>query len=736
MKKIYYSFLLIISTLVFGQNSLDIIPKPNYIENQNGSFHWNSNTKIISDKEFVDVVNLLKSYPILKENSTTKSHKNSLKIVKKNFPKNKYELIVSSNEIILNVGSKEAAFNGITSLLQLIWLNKNHPIPAVKIIDEPRFEYRGLHLDVSRHFLPVDFIKKYLDVMALYKFNQFHWHLTDGPGWRLEIKKYPLLTDKAAWRNYTEWKDWWENGRQYVDRTHPNAYGGFYTQNEAKEIVKYATKKGINVIPEIEMPGHSEEVLAVYPHLSCKGIPYSSSEFCIGNPETLPFLKNILDEVLAIFPSKYIHVGGDEAEHNNWKQCPKCQGLIKKEGLKDEYELQSYLMKHIDQYLSSKGRIMVGWDEILEGGLSEGATVMSWRGEDGGIKAAEMGHDVIMTPGKYLYLDQYQSDPSTQPPALGGYLPIQQVYSYNPVPESLSDNNKKHILGAQGNVWAEWMPTASSVEYMVFPRALAVSEINWTNEESKNYDDFQKRLQSHYPILNDLGLNFYRPSYAVFPKIKLSEDRTFTEVKLESEQINPVIRFTTNGENPTKNSELYSKSLNFKGKTTLKSAIFMGDVRVVKIRELIVDYHKAIDKKVTYIHPWQGYPAQKEATLTNGLPGGSSYGDLQWQAFGGKGLSVIIDMEKNQTYKELGIRFMQQSGVGIYFPGKITVSISNDNKNFEVVNSFSIDKVSDNGQQKVNRFEIDMKGTSGRYIKVEADNPMRGYIFTDEIMVY
>src|SRR5690606_10458582 len=359
--------------------------------------------------------------------------------------------------------------------------------------DSPRFAYRGLRLDVSRHFYPISFLEKYIDLMAIYKLNRFHWHLTDGAGWRLEIKKYPELTQKAAWRNFSLWKDWWNSPRQYVEMGSPNAYGGYYTQEEARHLVDYAARKGITIIPEIEMPGHSEEVLAVYPHLSCSGLPYQNSEFCIGNEETFTFLTGVLDEVMDVFPSEFIHIGGDEASKESWKTCPKCKKRIEDEGLKNVEELQSYLSKRINEYVKSKDRKIIGWDEILEGGLAEGATVMSWRGEEGGIKAANSGHDVIMTPGSPMYFDSYQSNPMDQPEAIGGFTPLSKVYNYDPVPSDIGDNNRKHILGVQANLWTEYMPTQEHVEYMAYPRVLALAEVAWTSAEQKDWTDFESR---------------------------------------------------------------------------------------------------------------------------------------------------------------------------------------------------------------------------------------------------
>lgn len=500
-KNVLISALLPASFLVSAQRNFDIIPKPSSVAIGRGEYVFPAKVKVNVSPEFDKTLALISEYPAFKNRSAVipvKSGQGDLNIVKVNDPQlnpGAYKLKIDKKGILIQASDVSGAINGIHTLIQLGLLQEDSSRLAYSVIeDKPRFSYRGLHLDVSRHFFPLSFVKKYIDLMALYKFNNFHWHLTDGAGWRLQIKKYPELTNKAAWRTHTVWKDWWQNGRQYIEEGRPNASGGYYTQEEAKELVKYAADRGINVIPEIEMPGHSEEVLAVYPELSCSGKPYTQSEFCIGNPKTFEFLQGVIDEVLEIFPSKYIHIGGDEADKNHWKSCPKDQALMKKEGLKSVDELQSFAIRKMDKYLQSRGRILVGWDEILDGGLTPGAVVMSWRGESGGIKAANAGHDVIMTPGEFLYFDSYQTDPRTQPEAIGGFLPLEKVYSYNPVPSELNKENEKHVLGAQANLWAEYIPTTNHVEYMVFPRALALAEVNWTPKENKNVDDFKKEV--------------------------------------------------------------------------------------------------------------------------------------------------------------------------------------------------------------------------------------------------
>ena len=460
----------------------------------------------------------------------------------------------------------------------------SYSVPSVEIEDTPRFAYRGLMLDVSRHFSTKEFIKKQIDALAYYKINRLHLHLTDAAGWRLEIKKYPLLTDFAAWRTDPTWKKWWNGGRKYLRYDEPGASGGYYTQDDIREILEYARQHYITVIPEIEMPSHSEEVLAAYPQLSCSGEPYKNSDFCVGNEETFTFLENVLTEVMELFPSEYIHVGGDEAGKSAWKTCPKCQKRMKDEHLANVDELQSYLIHRIEKFLNNHGRRLLGWDEILQGGIAPNATVMSWRGEEGGIAAVTSGHHAIMTPGAYCYLDSYQDAPYSQPEAIGGYLPLKKVYAYDPVPASLTAEQAKLVYGVQGNLWVEYIPTPEHVEYMIYPRMLALAEVAWSAPERKSWPDFHTRALS---AVADLQKKGYHP-------FDLSK-----EIGSRPESLQPVS-------------------------------------------------HLALGKKVTYNSSYSPhYPAQGNTALTDGIRGDWTYGDGSWQGFiSDNRLDVTIDMEK------------------------------------------------------------------------------------------
>ncbi len=423
-----------------------------------------------------------------------------------------YTLTVKKNQVVIAGDNAEGVFYGVQSLIQLLPAepSKSLTIPQVTIVDSPRFAYRGLHLDVGRHFFPVEFVKRYIDFIALHKMNYFHWHLTEDQGWRIEIRKYPLLTKVGGCRAGTVIG---HNTSAYDSIPHC----GYYTQDEIRDVVKYAADRYITIIPEIEMPGHSSAALTAYPYLGCTGGPYQVQQrwgvfrdvFCAGNDSTFQFLQDVLDEVIALFPSKYIHIGGDECPKDRWKTCPKCQQRIRDNNLKDEHELQSYFIQRIEKYLNSKGRSIIGWDEILEGGLAPNATVMSWRGEQGGIDAAKQHHHVVMTPGQYVYLDhaQKKNDDSL---TIGGFLPIENVYNYEPVPAALGADEAKYILGAQANVWTEYMANIAKVEYMIFPRLSALSEVLWSPRESRNWSDFSMRMQTQFRRYDLWKVNYYK----------------------------------------------------------------------------------------------------------------------------------------------------------------------------------------------------------------------------------
>lgn len=539
--------------LANAEEDYQIIPKPVSLETSTGKFLVDSNTKITGITELknegdylAEMLSHVANVSVAFEAGASGNVELKLDDTIEN--EEGYTLTVTYDKVIISGKTAKGVFYGIQTLRQLLPADvesKNNQIaeltiPAVTIKDNPRYVYRGMHLDVARHFFPVSFIKKYIDLIALHKMNTFHWHLTEDQGWRIEIKKYPKLTEIGSKRNGT-----------IIDH-HPGTgndekeYGGFYTQEEVKDIVKYATDRHVTVIPEIELPGHSGAAIAAYPYLSCfpeeptvvtndmgskkgkeiqaAGTPKIVQEtwgvfddvYCAGNEETFTFLQDVLDEVITLFPSEYIHIGGDECPKANWKRCPKCQARMKKEGLHDEHELQSYFIQRIEKYLNGKGKNIIGWDEILEGGLAPNATVMSWRGTKGGIEAAKQHHNVMMTPGHSCYFDHYQvkdkDAKAKEPIAIGGNTTVSDVYAYEPTPEELTKEESKYILGAQGNVWTEYMKTTDYVEYMILPRMTALSEVVWSPKASRNWNDFYLRLQHLSDRYDALDLNYAKHS--------------------------------------------------------------------------------------------------------------------------------------------------------------------------------------------------------------------------------
>ena len=402
-----------------------------------------------------------------------------------------YRLVVASEGVTIAASTPAGLFYGIQSLNQMA--AGAETLPCVEIEDYPRFSYRGVLIDISRHFRTKEFIMRQIDMMAQMKMNRLHLHLTDAAGWRIEVDAYPALCSYAAWRTPATWKEWWYGDRKYVEEGSEGAYGGYLTKEEARELVEYASERYVTIIPEIEMPGHSDEVLAAYPHLKCTTMPEHQGDLCIGKEATFHMMQAILDEIIEIFPSEYIHIGGDEAGKSSWSECLDCQRRMKQEGLTDVDELQSYMIHRIEEYLNSKGRQIIGWDEILQGGLAPNATVMSWRGEEGGREAAAMGHNVVMSPHGYCYIDAPQDAPQTQPESIGGYLPLRKVYSYEPIPETMSEDVARYILGVQANLWAEFIFEDDHYEMMLWPRAIAVAEIGWSQPEDRCYDEFHRR---------------------------------------------------------------------------------------------------------------------------------------------------------------------------------------------------------------------------------------------------
>lgn len=650
-----------------------------------------------------------------------------------------YNLTVSKQGVNIQASSAAGAFYGLQTLAQLARNEKELPVTTIK--DEPRFPYRGLHLDVSRHFFNTDYVKKQIDLVATYKINRLHWHLTDGAGWRLEIPGYPRLTEFAAWRKAANLQDWGKYNHRFYEKDEEGGYGGYYTEADVREVLEYARLRHVTVIPEIEMPGHSGEVLAAYPQLSCTGEPYTSGEVCIGNEETFKFFEDVLDEVIRLFPSRYIHIGGDEASRRHWKACPKCQKRMKEEGLKDESELQSYMIARIEKYLNDKGREIIGWDEILDGGLAPNATVMSWRGTEGGIAAARMGHYAIMTPESHCYLDHYQDDPETQPLAFGACVPIGQTYSYDPAPDSLESDICKYILGVQGNVWAEYLPTYEHAEYMIYPRIIALAEVGWTPMKNKHSESFKRRINNEIRHIKAIGYNPFTLSELVQTSQTVDYAKKRIMLSLTSEKHPIDIRYTTDGSEPTASSKLYKKPFAVKDSILLTARLFDGEKPIGKSLHLRTDYHKGIGKKITYA-PGGGYYQHKEVYkgggdtgLLDGLRGGKSYMDGRWQGFCPNDLDATIDLGEVTTIHRVMANFMQIRTPQVFLPAKVEVWASVDGKEFSLLGSDTCSE-EDAGKDVIFRdFGWTGTPTEARYVRFHAIQGKKQFLFTDEIVI-
>lgn len=591
---------------VYNQG-INITPRPQQVVENEGKFILNSNTVFATEdqdlekiaKFFAAKIKRSTGYELFLTEKTPDANYINL-IIDKNLDVNEegYTLNVTPEGITITATTPHGAFYGMQSVMQLLPAEIESPtlinaqewsMPAVQIKDEPKLGYRGQMLDVCRHFSDVDFIKKQLDVLATLKINTFHWHLTEDQGWRIEIKKYPKLTEISSQRVEGE----------------GNTYGPyFFTQEQVKEVVAYAKERFIEVIPEIELPGHGVAALTAYPEFSCTGGPFevrniwgvSNDIYCAGNDATFEFLENVIAEVAPLFESEYFHIGGDEAPKSRWKNCPKCQARIKAEGIKADKEhsaeekLQSYFVQRIEKVLLKHGKKMIGWDEILEGGLAPTATVMSWRGEQGGITAGNMGHDVIMTPSPWFYLDAFQGDPNLAPVGIGSFIKLSKTYSYNPIPEKLAEDKRHHILGVQANVWTEYMYNQDLIEYYLYPRISALAEVGWTNEDRKDYEDFERRLDNFRVRLDMHNINYYIP----VPEDKNAPSCNFVaftdQATMEFTTTEPAkIVYTIDGSEPTANSLEYTKALTFHENTELKVRSILASGKMGSVRSITLE---------------------------------------------------------------------------------------------------------------------------------------------------
>ena len=749
---------------VFTMKDLAVIPQPESVDPGKGSFRFTKETVFVIDpalmparrsflEQFekasgfrfsVQKVALLTNYVVIDTDTS--------------LPKEGYTLTVNSKEIIIKAGGYNGALYALETLRQLLPkefesttpVKTDWAVPAVTITDAPQYAWRGLMLDVSRHFFPKEYILKTLDRMAMLKLNTFHFHLVDNEGWRIEIKKYPKLTEIGAWRVDQEDKLWNERTPNSANAfanpaTAPKKYGGFYTQEDIKEIVAYASARGITVIPEIEMPAHAMSAIAAYPKLSCHkrpiGVPSGAvwpitDIYCAGQEETFTFLEDVLTEVMELFPSKYIHVGGDEATHTEWEKCLKCQARMKDHHLKDVHQLQSYFIKRIGDFLVSKGRSLVGWDEIMDGGLANNAVVMNWRGIEVGKKALEQGNPVVLTSD--CYIDNYQGLPDYEPQANGGYLPLKTLYHYSLEKENLSPALQKNILGTQANLWAEHVGSTEHSEYMLFPRLLALAEISWTTDNLKNWDNFINRTQAFMKRLDVMKVNYARSMYQVVPTVENQKGNIF--LKLDCEVPNADIRYAL-GDTLMEKATKYRQPIAMNRSTTFKATVFSGKAtNTITIGE--VTFHKAIDKKVSYSPLYhKSYQGQGEATLTNIIRGTKNFHDGQWLGWLGDDVTLTLDLEQATEVREVRIGAMDAQASGIYFPIEFIVSLSNDGKNYREVATHNEPCVV-RGKATLKDFVLKFSPTEARYIKLTLKNvktPPKGgdaWLFIDEILVF
>ena len=749
-----------------------LIPRPAAITKGQGYFPVTSAVSILIDSKELKpegaylrdaLAALLPEPPMLLPQRTVEGPVIALTISNDGeLPAEGYNLRITPERIDLSGADRAGLFHGIQSLIQLLPPKGDETaIPCMNILDHPRFGWRGMHLDVCRHFFPVEFVKKYIDLLARYKMNRFHWHLTDDQGWRIEIKKYPKLTEVGAWRAGSQIGPY--SRREYDSIP----YGGFYTQEQIREVVAYAAARHVTVVPEIEMPGHAMAALASYPNLGCTGGPYEVQKgwgvfddvFCAGNDSVFTVMQDVLTEVMELFPGEYIHVGGDECPKERWKTCPKCLARMKTNGLKDEHELQSYLIQRIEKFVNGKGRKIIGWDEILEGGLAPNAAVMSWRGTEGGVAAAKLKHNVVMSPGSHCYFDHYQGDPANEPLAIGGYTTVQKVYSYEPIPEELKLEQAKYILGAQGNLWTEYILTPEHVEYMAVPRMLALAEVLWTPKEKRDEADFIRRLEKEFPRLEAMKVNASKSLYQVSirPKQGPKPGEIAVEMTSASGSDFSMTLLAPPFDERTADLEVYSQPVIITTDAELHGWLQREGLTgpVAKRR---FHFNKVTAQKITLSEPPnERYSEGGAFTLVDGITAQEKRVNTEWLGWL-KPVTITVDLGNEQEINYVGIGALNETYSWIHLPSLVEFSISSDGRNFTSL-GFDVpsgevrtlrgsegaplsDLVIPPGR---NVFDTDKKGT-GRYVRIQvkyAGTIPSGYpgadkqswLFLDEIEV-
>lgn len=669
--------------------------------------------------------------------------------------KEAYNINVSSDGILVRAVAPEGIYRATRTLLKSVGTEKTSSVefPSAEVSDWPRFGYRGLMLDVSRHFSDVEMVKRTIDMLALHQLNIFHWHLTDDQGWRIEIKSHPELTEVGAWRDDTV------VGRYLGGTDYPTdgkRHGGFYTQEQIREIVAYAKERYIEIIPEIDLPGHTSAVLAAYPQLGCEDKEYKVANrwgvirdvLCAGNPASLDLFKDIMDEVCDLFPGKYIHLGGDECVKDRWKACPKCQKKIRELGLKDvgryskEDYLQSWFMGEVASYVQSKGKRVIGWDEILEGVPMDDSVIMSWRGTEGGITAARMGHDVVMTPTSDMYFDQSQTLASQlEEIPVGGFINVMKVYSYEPLPASLTPEQQKHILGCQANVWCEYMPEERIRQYQILPRLAALSEVQWTMPERKNYKDFLKRLPKMLSIYDHYGYNYAKHIFDVACSYSVNVEKGSLEVSLSTLGNDPIY-YTLDGTSPqTKKAMLYDDTpIVISSPSELKVSVLRNGKFTKEETLFKLDCNKATFKKVnisTTLNIMQAHLPHE--ILTDGIVGSLRCDDYRWMSCTGR-MSLVLDLGKSESFSRIGWVALNSQSENILVPQNVKIQISEDGKQYCTI--LDIEKNHEiQAEQSVERISEEVGAQTARYIKMDFDSykypdkTSPSWVFLSELIV-
>lgn len=640
-----------------------------------------------------------------------------------------YKLIVNDKRVCISGASEAGVFYGIQTLRKSLPVAQdiNVNLSAVEIYDKPRFAYRGAMLDVARHFYTVDEVKTFIDMLALHNINRFHWHLTDDQGWRIEIKKYPKLMSVASERKETV------VGRWYSGIYDGKPYGGYYTQDELRDVIDYAAKRHITIIPEVDLPGHMQAALTAYPELGCTGGPYevrtiwgvSQDVLCVGNDFTLQFVKDVLSEVADIFPSEYIHIGGDECPKVRWEKCPKCQERIKSLGLKSdtkhtkEQRLQSYMIQEAAKYLKEKGKRIIGWTEILEGGLVPDATLMSWIGESGGIEAAHQHHDVIMTPNTYLYFDYYQSKKvEDEPLAIGGYLPIEKTYNYEPMPKELTEEEQQYIKGVQANLWTEYIPVFSQVQYMVLPRLGAAAEVQWTDPSKKDYKDFLRRVPHLVAVYDCYGWNYATHVYDVNVDMKADTVNHVLNVQLSTMADDPIY-YTLDGQDPTEKSLKYTKPFTIDQSVVLKTMAVHPD-RTSKISVDTIRFNKATLKPVVLLQPNESrFSPDGPVVLVDGRNGNHSFDTGAWLAVADNDLEAVINMQAETILSSASVHVYVRKDAWLFDARGFSVSVSSDNKNYKEVASQEYKQMQESDSDGIIEHELSFDPCKATYVKIK-----------------